>query len=86
MEKGEKTFLRMVYEGEMMLEDAVAFVREWENGKRETPLYEAMGLTDLEYRMWLHDSRNIRRFYFRQKRRWDADVRNLPAVDNISNF
>ena len=83
MEKGSKTFLRKVYEGEMMLEEAVMFVRKWEEGDRETPLYEAMGLTDLEYRMWLHDARNIRRFYFRQKRRWDAEGREMSPVEQM---
>ena len=51
----EKTFVQLYYDGKVLLQDISIYIEKWHKSDKDIPIYEYLGLTQLEYAAWLEN-------------------------------
>ena len=51
----EDSFVSLCASGELLLDDIEDSIDEWHESESELEIYEYLGMTQQEYRMWVHD-------------------------------
>jgi len=51
----ENNFVSLCAKGELLIDDIDDIVDEWHESDSESELFEYLGMTQQEYRLWVHD-------------------------------
>lgn len=53
--KEEENFVNLCARGELLLDDIDDVIDRWHDSDSDDEIYEYLGMTKQEYRMWVHD-------------------------------
>lgn len=51
----ESSFVGLCVKGELLLDDIDDFIDEWHESDSDQEIFEYLGMTQQEYRLWVHD-------------------------------
>ena len=49
------TFIELCVEGQVLPEEIDDYVDEWHDSDSEVPIFDYLGMSQQEYRLWVHD-------------------------------